>query len=92
MYKTYAHKNMDIKNLFEKWLDSLPESQRSIALDYIRNDYKTAFEEKMDNFARKARELLDCSELGANASESEKVVDSFLYPDQILDDLVDEGL
>jgi len=83
---------MDIKNLFEKWLDSLPESQRSTALDYIRNDYKTAFEEKMDNFATEARELLDCSELGANASESEKVVDSFLYPDQILDDLVDEGL
>jgi len=83
---------MDIKSSFQKWINSLPESKRSTALEYIRNDYKTDFEEKMDHFAEKAREISNLNDLGTKASETEKVVDSFLYPDEVLDELVEKGL
>ena len=81
-----------IKSSFETWLANQPDP--NLALSYIRNDYKTENEEKLEEFSSKARELvpLDIKTLpNEKDGVKTKMVDSFLYPDEILDDWVENG-
>jgi len=83
---------MSLRESFETWLNSQPDP--SAALTFIRDEYKTDKETKLAEFATAARELVpyDIKTLPEEKDGVKtKMVDSFLYPDDLLDDWCDEG-
>merc|ERR1712226_584069 len=85
------------KNSFEKWLQQ--QENQVEALNYIRNDYKTNTEIILEDFASKCRRkykfngnaILNSAINSENETENDSesktlTVDSFLYPDEFLDD------
>lgn len=85
---------MTLRDNFEIWLNS--QADPSAALAFIRDEYKTDEETKLAEFATAARALVpyDIKTLPEEKEENgvkTKMVDSFLYPDDVLDDWCDEG-
>jgi len=83
---------MTLRDSFETWLTS--QAEPSAALAFIRDEYKTDEETKLAEFATAARALVpyDIKTLPEEKDGVKtKMVDSFLYPDHVLDDWCDEG-
>jgi hypothetical protein len=83
---------MTLRESFETWLTS--QDDPSAALAFIRDEYKTDEETKLAEFAAAARALVPY-DIKTHPEEKDgvktKMVDSFLYPDDVLDDWCDEG-